>query len=106
MKEWMQQWMTSIEVNYQWVIQIFVIVFLTLLTNFLWRRYYLNIKDKLNKTKNLWDDALWESIHKPMGYIIWIYGISFAAEITSDVAETDITVRLSNIRHQFVFRFG
>ena len=72
-----------------WIFHIFGIVFATLLTNFIWRRYFDKVMTKLAKTKNPWDDALWLAIHKPVGFLIWIVGISFAAEISKSVADPE-----------------
>jgi len=111
--EWAQQWYQDIQIDYGWVIKIFTIVFFTLLINYIWRRYYQSVQNKLSKTKNLWDDALWESLHKPMGYMIWIVGISFAAEFTANHLGTNYTSLFINIRQLsfiaalawFLFRF-
>jgi len=108
-----QQWLAEVQVDYGWVFQIFSIVFATLLVNYIWRRYFLSVQTKLSKTKNLWDDALWDSIHKPMGYLIWITGISFAAESTANIAGSDFNELLSSFRDfafittfaWFLFRF-
>ena len=96
--QWLQQWFQEVQINYAWVIQIFMIVFVTLVINYLWRRYFLRVQAKLQKTKNLWDDALWESIHKPMGYLIWILGISFAAEITNKITDSNFNSLVSSFR--------
>ena len=108
-----QQWLEELQIDYGWVLQIFSIVFATLFVNYIWRRYFLSVQAKLNKTKNLWDDALWDSIHKPMGYLIWITGISFAAELTASAAGANYSEFLSNFRDLafiasfawFLFRF-
>lgn len=97
-----QHWLQTLQIDYGWVIMIFTIVFFTLLTNFIWRRYYMSVHNKLNQTKNLWDDALWESIHTPMGYLIWILGISFAAEYTANHIGSDFPILFAKIR-QFAF---
>ena len=109
----MQQWLQTAHSDYVWIIQIFVIVFVTLFINYLWRRYFLSVQKRLKQTSNLWDDALWESIHKPMGYLIWIVGISFAAEMTNIVADSEYKELFSTFRDLsviatfawFLFRF-
>ena len=109
----LKQWFLNISNEYSWTIPIFVVVFLTLFTNYIWRKYYKNVQDRLKKTANLWDDALWEAIHKPMGMLIWVIGISYAAEITNTAAGTQYKFIVSNIRELsviatlswFLFRF-
>ncbi|MCP4411780.1 MAG: mechanosensitive ion channel family protein [Gammaproteobacteria bacterium] len=112
MKDFMQ-WFQGLEVNYVWAIQIFLVVFTTLVVNYIWRRYFQNIQKKLKNTSNLWDDALWDAIHKPMGLLIWILGISYAAEITNNIAGTELTLLVATVRELsvivclswFLFRF-
>ncbi|RLA02903.1 MAG: mechanosensitive ion channel family protein [Gammaproteobacteria bacterium] len=105
--------MQELQADYSWAIQIFIVVFITLFINFIWRRYYLSVHNKLNQTKNLWDDALWGSLHKPVGVLIWVMGISYAAEITNDLAGAEFINLVANIRELsvialfawFLFRF-
>ncbi len=107
------EWFYKIKIDYSWVIQIFIIVFATLLINYIWRRYYNSVQHRLKKTENLWDDALWESIHKPIAVLIWIIGISYAAEITNNIIGSQFKDLLANVRELsvigslswFLFRF-
>jgi MscS family membrane protein len=85
-----------------WVIHIFAIVFITLIANYIWRRYYKFVMVRLAKTKNLWDDALWVALHKPLGLLLWVIGISFAAEITKEAADLDYLQVISEVR-KFAF---
>ena len=41
-----------------WVVQVFVVVLLTLLANFIAKKFYDRLEVQFSKTKNLWDDAL------------------------------------------------
>lgn len=107
------QWFKGMQMDYRWAIQIFIIVFATLLVNYIWRRYFNKIQQKLKTTKNLWDDALWTSLDKPLGVLIWIIGISYAAEVTNNVTGAEFINLLSSIRELsvilvfawFLFRF-
>ena len=75
--------------EYVWVIQVFIIVFAALLIDFVQRRLTLRLQNKLEKTSTPWDDAFFESVRRPLSFLIWLLGISFAAEIVgnkSDVA--------------------
>ena len=99
--------------DYRWIIKIFTLVFITLVVNFIWRRYYKSVQVKLKKTANLWDDAVWEAMHKPAGYLIWIVGLSYAAQISPTDLDPELQSLLENIRAiavisiigWFVFRF-
>jgi len=56
------------------IYQIFLLVFSTLLVNFLWRRLYKKLDKQLSKTKNEWDDALILAISAPISLFIWGVG--------------------------------
>jgi len=91
-------WFNQVKIDYSWAIQTFIIVFITLLINYIWRRYFLRVKRRLAQTRVLWDDALWESIHKPIAVLIWVIGISYAAEITNNIVGSQFKEILSTLR--------
>ncbi len=63
------------------VIWVFMIVFFTLLANYVARRLLLKLEKQTEKTKNLWDDALVSSARRPAAWMIWVLGISWAAQV-------------------------
>ena len=105
---------SEINENYRWMVILFTLVFITLVANFIWKRYYQTVQRRLLKTENLWDDALWEALHKPMGYFIWIVGISFAVEISHaptlggeliELLENSRSLAVLTLMAWFMFRF-
>lgn len=72
--------------NLIWAAQLFLFVLLTLLLDILEARFYKSTLERLRKTKSVWDDALLESIHHPIKWLIWILGISLVAETIGSVA--------------------
>ena len=107
-------WLSNLNENYQWALSLFFLVFLTLIINYIWKRYYAKVQARLKLTENLWDDALWEAVHKPMGYMIWVVGFSYAAELShAPEVNNEILNFLRNIRAiavigllaWFLFRF-
>ncbi len=67
-----------------WVAQVFIVVFLTLLISFLQKRILGKLLAKLQETRIYWDDALVDAARSPLTILIWIIGLSFAAEIVSN----------------------
>lgn len=63
------------------IIQAFALVFLALLLDFFQKRLVRRIHAGLLKTATLWDDAAIEAIRKPLSYLIWLLGISYAAQL-------------------------
>lgn len=67
-----------------WVIQIFVVIFTTLLINWLQKRVLKKLKAKAATTRTPWDLAFLEAASRPLTVLIWIVGIAFAAEIAGN----------------------
>lgn len=66
-----------------WITQVFLVVFLALLADFIQRRILTHIARRLEKTTNPWDDAILVALRRPLSFLIWVLGLSFAADITS-----------------------
>jgi len=63
------------------VLQVFSIVFLSLLADFFQKRIVNRIHAGFSKTATLWDDAAIDAIRKPLSFFIWLVGISYAAQL-------------------------
>ena len=66
-----------------WIIQIFLIVFIALLIDLFQKKILRRVKKQLQKTENLWDDALIHAIIRPISLLIWTLGLSLALELTT-----------------------
>jgi MscS family membrane protein len=55
-------------------VQIFVVVFLALLLDFIQRGVVARVKKRLSRTKTLWDDAILDALTAPLSMVIWILG--------------------------------
>lgn len=75
------QLIPAIDPDWRWVISVFIVVLATVISNFFARKLLVKIAEKFNKTRTLWDDVFIESAQKPLGWIIWIVGITFAADL-------------------------
>jgi len=76
--------------NESWVIQAFVVVFISLMVDWIQKRILRNFLHKLERTRNYWDDSLVDAMRSPMTALIWIIGLTFAAEIVRK--ETDAVI--------------
>ena len=84
--------------NESWVIQVFIIVFVTLLISFLQKRLLKKIFAGLEKTRTYWDDAIVEAMQRPLTLLIWIIGLTFAAEIVEQETHAFIFSSIDPIR--------
>jgi len=85
-----------------WITQVFIVVFLVLFTNLVLRRLLRRLEVKLEKTTNPWDDALLYAVRKPLGVLVWIVGLAFAAQLTGPEAETIISEFVEPVRDVLV----
>lgn len=72
-----------------WIIVLFCIVLIVLLTNLIIRRVFKFLMKKAEKTKNLWDDAVISAIRVPLEWAVWLFGLNFAAVFTDNVNNLD-----------------
>ena len=73
-----------------WMIQSFVIVFVFAVINFVQKRVLRKVHQKFKQTRNVWDDALIESIKAPLSMALWIIGITLAADVIYKETHTSI----------------
>ncbi len=85
-------------VNNNWMIQVFLVVFTTVVFNFFIRFLLQKAHQKLKQTENVWDDAVLISAKKPLALLVWVIGLSIAAEIIRPIAQTDLFEYTSLLR--------
>ncbi len=83
-------WLRPLEGEWVWIGSVFLVVFGSLLLDFAQKRILRHLKRGLEVTPNLWDDAILEALRAPLSLLIWLLGLTFAAEIVAQ--RTDATV--------------
>ena len=81
-----------------WIIQVFIVVFLTALLNWLQKRVLARLAVKLRATRTYWDDALLDAARRPFSFFIWILGLTFAADIVKSETEAAIFGAIGPLR--------
>ncbi len=76
--------------QYLWVIELFVIVVLALAAGFFTNRIIDRFEARALQTKTVWDDALIEACRKPLVWLIWIFGVNFAASIAAQKMQSQL----------------
>lgn len=89
--EWLQ-------VGGGWVLQVFLVIFASLVFNFILKRVLKRLKARVEMTSNPWDDSLVDALQSPLSTLIWILGISFAAEIVQAQTKAVIFEAVDPIR--------
>ncbi len=80
MNEYLQQ-ITQWVGTETWVIQVFIVVLAMLFINYTQKRMLNRMVKKADRTRNFWDDAFLQALQKPLSLLIWVLGLTFAAEI-------------------------
>jgi len=63
------------------ILQAFLVIFGSAIIDFVQRRVLNRLEIQLKKTKTPWDDAFLDSVRRPLSILIWVVGITFAAQI-------------------------
>lgn len=100
----LQQWLLDLGVpqsvlsHNTWVYQVFIVVFLTLLTSYVVGVVFARLCKFAEKSSNVWDDVLLESARKPVQFLIWLLGIAWAARITQTASEAEVFEFIDPVR--------
>ena len=81
-----------------YVLQAFLVIFGLLILDLIQRKVLKRLHLKAEKTKNLWDDAIIDSIKKPISLIIWVAGLYLATEIIQEATGAVIFNAVEPIR--------
>ncbi len=73
-----------------WVVQVFIVVFFAMLADLLKRHLLKRLHQQLIRTRNPWDDDVLQAAAQPLTLLIWVVGITFAADIVR--AESDAVI--------------
>lgn len=66
-----ESWLQANVGESDFIFQLFLGVFITLLVNYVWKRVYSKLDKQLKRTKNDWDDAIVLAISYPITLLIW-----------------------------------
>ncbi|MCG8313170.1 MAG: mechanosensitive ion channel family protein [Pseudomonadales bacterium] len=81
------EWLNAQQVEGNWIVKSFVVIFLALLINYVLSKFFKHLEKQTAKTQNLWDDALLASVHKPVRYFVLLLG----ARIVLKILEPQLT---------------
>ena len=81
-----------------WVLQVFVVLFLTLLLNLIQRRVLNRLSARLEKNTAYWDEVVVLALRRPLRVLILVVGLGFALEIIRSEAEAVIFEAVDPVR--------
>ena len=95
----LKQWLSGIDQEWLWVIQVFIVVLITVFANFFARRFLSRIIVKFNYTDTRWDDIAVKAMSRPMSWIVWLIGLSFASDIIYAETQSPIFSASETVRN-------
>lgn len=78
----LQWWNDLVQQNYDWMIDAGIALGLTLVIFLVWRVIRARLFSLVEKTRNRWDDIIVESLSPPIGWIIWVLGLTWLGDIS------------------------
>ena len=81
-----------------WLVQVGIIVVVTLLLNFLLRRFLNRLQQKAVDSQAYWDDAVVKALRKPAAVLVLLLGLSLALDIVRQHAELALFTALGPLR--------
>ncbi len=85
-----------------WVYEVFLVVFFTLIANYLATLLFKQLLKQAQKTQNPWDDALIDVARRPLAWLIWVVGFSWALEIAHSGSEVHLFDAAGSVRDVLV----
>jgi len=85
--------------EYLWVVEAFIVVFATLVIALIASRLLAKIEKKALASKTLWDDAFVGALRRPAKWLIWLMGITTAADIAGAHSGSIILSSINHLRY-------
>ena len=95
----LEKWIPGIDREWLWAVQVFIVVLLTTFANYFVKRFLARMLAQLTATKTNWDDILVKAMSRPLGWIVWLVGLDFAASIIFSETETPLFAVSDSIRN-------
>lgn len=83
---WAIEWFES----GHWVTRVFLVALTVVSINLLLKLLLKRIGKRIERTDNVWDDALFEALSAPLRALVWIIGLSIAAEMVDEKARDEL----------------
>lgn len=81
-----------------WMVEVFAIVFVTLLLGLISRVVLSRLHGRLSRTKTPWDQSLIESLARPLQALIWLLGLTFAVQAAGRSSESALLSAVEPLR--------
>jgi MscS family membrane protein len=81
-----------------WMVEVFVIVFVTLLLGLVSQVVLKRLYERLKRTRTAWDHSLVEALARPLQVLIWLVGLSFAVAAAGRNSDSALLNAVGSLR--------
>ncbi len=81
--ESIKNWIVEAHSQWDWMLEIFLVVLAVVTINLALKYFLVFLHKRVESTRNVWDDAIFAAISLPLRGLIWVLGLSIAAEVTT-----------------------
>lgn len=75
-----QDWIEAMNQSWGPLAELFLVVLGVVTLNFVLKFVLLFLQKRVDASENIWDDAVFAAINPPLRALVWVLGLSFAAE--------------------------
>jgi len=98
-----RQWITTINQEWLWVVQVFVIVLATAIASYVIKRLIVKVLRRLHQTTTNWDNILVGAMSRPVTWVVWLIGLSIALHIIYNETQSPIFLATDLVRDIGIF---
>ncbi len=73
-----------------WPVEVFAVVTITLIGRFVAMRFLKVMAKHFEKTKNAWDDTVFDAARVPLSWFILVMGLLWAVEVSDGYVDTEL----------------
>jgi len=81
-----------------WTFQALLIVLAIAIFSHFVDRLLVRVGERMKLTSNPWDDAALNALHRPLRWLVWVVGLSFAALIIASRSDGEIPKAIGTVR--------
>ena len=78
--------------------EVFSVVLATAVAHYLASRVLRHLQRQSKNTRNRYDDALFAAVRKPLGWLVWVLGVTWAAQLIGDETGAAIFAYAGRVR--------
>lgn len=97
MIEKLHAWGGTVQVE-SWMVQLFLVVFAVAVAALVQRVIFARLHARAQRSANIWDDTILQALRAPLAGLIWVVGLSLAAELVARATDAPVFAVVPAVR--------